>query len=65
MRRANGVGSIYADALGHLNSDASVLLCSGWSKDQYLTMAVESGARGYLTKPFAPEELLREVTRLL
>jgi DNA-binding response OmpR family regulator len=60
----DGSGFDLCGQLKALNSDASVLLCSGWSEDRYLDLAVESGAKGYLTKPFTPEELLREVTRL-
>jgi len=60
----DGSGFDLCGQLKALNSHASVLVCSGWSEDQYLALAVERGAKGYLTKPFTPEELLREVTRI-
>ena len=60
----DGSGFDLCGRLKSLSPTASVLLCSGWSEDQYLALAIESGAKGYLTKPFTAEELVREVTRL-
>jgi DNA-binding response OmpR family regulator len=61
----DGSGFDLCQQLRAASESASILMCSGWPEDEYWALALECGAKGYLTKPFAPDQLLSEITRLL
>ena len=61
----DGSGLSLSQELRALNSDAPILLCSGWSPEKYMSAAPDNGAQDYLTKPFTAAELLAKVSRLL
>jgi CheY-like chemotaxis protein len=46
-------------------ADIPILIVSASAQRRDFELARGAGADGYLTKPFAPDELLREVARLI
>ena len=44
-----------------LRPDAKILICSGYGEEQYFYELLESGAAGFLQKPFQHTELLSKV----
>jgi DNA-binding NarL/FixJ family response regulator len=56
------------DILSHLRasgSDVRVLVLSGYPERQYALNVLRAGARGYLAKDSAPDELIKAVTTVL
>jgi CheY-like chemotaxis protein len=51
--------------LREINSSVSVLLASGYSSDARTRSVLDNGGLGFIQKPFAVEELAREVRRCL
>jgi len=51
--------------LKRINRDVSVLIASGYSSDVRTRSILEHGGLGFIQKPFAVEELAREVRRCL
>ncbi len=51
--------------LRSIDSSAKVLLASGYSSDLRAKRVLENGGLGYIQKPFAVEELAREVRRCI
>lgn len=51
--------------LKEVNKEAPVLVASGYSSDSRTRFILENGGLGYIQKPFAVEELAREVRRCL
>lgn len=58
-------GIAVLQAARELAPDLPVLMLTGESDLAMAQLALESGARAYITKPFEPERLLDEVRRLL
>ena len=52
-------------AIRELNSDAMVLLCSGYSQEETFAELLQAGALGFIPKPFRYDELLGTVAELL
>ena len=52
-------------SLRQLDGSAAVLIASGYSSDARTRAVLDSGGLGFIQKPFAVEELAREVRRCL
>ncbi len=55
------------DVLKHLyseNSDIPILMLSMYPEEQYAIRALKAGAKGYLTKESAPEELISAIRKV-
>ncbi len=63
MPEMNGIAVLQAARV--FAPDLPVLMLTGESDLAMAQLALESGARAYITKPFEPERLLDEVRRLL
>jgi two-component system cell cycle sensor histidine kinase/response regulator CckA len=48
-----------------INPEAKVIIASGYSKNGSIKSTFETGARGYVAKPFTRKELLKSVRQLL
>lgn len=61
----DGTGFNLCQQLRALDYNRPILFCSGWASPKHMMLAAECGVQGYLTKPFAAEELLDEVNKVL
>ncbi|MBN2793076.1 MAG: EAL domain-containing protein [Desulfuromonadales bacterium] len=53
------------DYIGEKKIDTSVIVLSGESTFDQATQALRKGAEDFLTKPFSPDDLLRNLTKIL
>jgi CheY-like chemotaxis protein len=51
-------------SLKEINPEVAVLLCSGYSLDGDAQALLDSGADGFIQKPFRRPELIEEISRL-
>jgi len=58
-------GEATFDAIRGLRADARVILLSGYSQQSAAKALLSRGLAAFLQKPFAPEDLLRDVRRLV
>jgi two-component system, chemotaxis family, chemotaxis protein CheY len=62
MPGMNGVEAFLA--IKSKKSDAKVLLMSGYADDALVADALANGARGFISKPFEPEDMLTRLSEI-
>lgn len=45
--------------------DAKIIMCTSVGQEEKVKASIEAGARGYITKPFQSDKVLKEVDSLL
>ncbi len=63
MPEMNGIEAL--QAIRERSPELPVLMLTGEADIAMAKLALDSGARAYITKPFEPEKLLEEVLRLI
>ncbi len=53
------------DLLKAINPDIKVILCSGYSIDEYATALLEQGCNGFIQKPFGIKEFSHKIREIL
>jgi len=48
-----------------INPSAKVIMCTGLGQQKLVVQAIESGAKGYIVKPFQAEFVIKEINRVL
>lgn len=49
----------------HAHPDAKIIMCTSVGQDEKVKAAIDAGAKGYITKPFQGDKVLKEVESLL
>ena len=49
----------------HFDSTAKILMVSAMGQQALVVQAIQAGAKGFLVKPFDPEQLVAEVKRVI
>lgn len=47
------------------NNSANIIICTSLGQEEKLKKAIEAGARGFITKPFKKEDVLKEIEKVL
>jgi two-component system chemotaxis response regulator CheY len=63
MPKLNGIEAL--KAIKALDPQARVIMCSAVGQEQMVKLAIRSGARGYIIKPFQAPKVLEEVKNVL
>jgi two-component system chemotaxis response regulator CheY len=63
MPKMNGIESL--KAIKRIDPNARVIMCTAVGQEQMVKLAVRSGARGYIVKPFQASKVLEEVNNVL
>jgi two-component system chemotaxis response regulator CheY len=59
MPKMNGIEAL--KAIKNLDSNAKVIMCTAVGQEQMVKLAIKSGARGYIVKPFQAPKVLEEI----
>jgi two-component system chemotaxis response regulator CheY len=63
MPKMNGIESL--KAIKQIDPNAKVIMCTAVGQEQMVKLAVKSGAKGYVVKPFQAPKVLEEVKNVL
>ena len=63
MPKMNGIDAL--KAIKALDNSAKVIMCTAVGQEQMVKLAIKSGARGYIVKPFQAPKVLEEVKNVL
>ena len=63
MPKVNGIEAL--KAIKAADPAAKVIMCTAVGQEQMVKLAVKSGARGYIVKPFQAPKVLEEVKNVL
>jgi len=59
----NGIEAL--KAIKALDANAKVIMCTAVGQEQMVKLAIKSGARGYIVKPFQAPKVLEEIGNVL
>jgi two-component system, chemotaxis family, chemotaxis protein CheY len=63
MPKMNGIEAL--KAIKSLDPNARVIMCTAVGQEQMVKLAIKSGARGYVVKPFQAPKVLEEIKNVL
>jgi two-component system, chemotaxis family, chemotaxis protein CheY len=63
MPKMNGIEAL--KAIKTLDPGARVVMCTAVGQEQMVKLAIKSGARGYIVKPFQAPKVLEEINNVL
>ena len=63
MPKMNGIESL--KAIKALDPVARVIMCTAVGQEQMVKLAIKTGAKGYIVKPFQAPKVLEEVKNVL
>jgi two-component system chemotaxis response regulator CheY len=63
MPKMNGIEAL--KAIKNLDPNAKVIMCTAVGQEQMVKLAIKSGARGYIVKPFQAPKVLEEIGNVL
>ncbi|MDK2973915.1 MAG: two-component system, chemotaxis family, chemotaxis protein CheY [Methanofollis sp.] len=63
MPKKNGIDAL--KGIRTIDPNAKVIMCTAVGQEQMVKLAVKSGARGYIVKPFQAPKVLEEVKNVL
>ena len=63
MPKMNGIDAL--KGIKALDPNARVVMCTAVGQEQMVKLAIKSGARGYIVKPFQAPKVLDEVKNIL
>ena len=63
MPKMNGIEAL--KAIKALDTNAKVIMCTAVGQEQMVKLAIKSGARGYIVKPFQAPKVLEEIGNVL
>lgn len=63
MPKMNGIEAL--KAIKALDPNARVIMCTAVGQEQMVKLAIKSGARGYIVKPFQAPKVLEEIGNVL
>ncbi|MBN1167128.1 MAG: response regulator [Methanospirillaceae archaeon] len=63
MPKMNGIEAL--KAIKSLDANAKVIMCTAVGQEQMVKLAIKSGARGYIVKPFQAPKVLEEIGNVL
>ena len=63
MPKMNGIEAL--KAIKALDPNAKVIMCTAVGQEQMVKLAIKSGARGYVVKPFQAPKVLEEIKNVL
>jgi len=63
MPKMNGIEAL--KAITTMNPSAKVIMCTAVGQEQMVKLAIKSGAKGYIVKPFQAPKVLEEVQNVL
>jgi two-component system chemotaxis response regulator CheY len=63
MPKMNGIEAL--KAIKTLDANAKVIMCTAVGQEQMVKLAIKSGARGYIVKPFQAPKVLEEIANVL
>jgi two-component system chemotaxis response regulator CheY len=63
MPKMNGIEAL--KAIRQMDPNARVIMCTAVGQEQMVKLAIKSGAKGYIIKPFQAPKVLEEVKNVL
>jgi two-component system, chemotaxis family, chemotaxis protein CheY len=63
MPKMNGIEAL--KAIKALDPNAKIIMCTAVGQEQMVKLAIKSGARGYVVKPFQAPKVLEEIKNVL
>ncbi|QSZ66288.1 response regulator [Methanofollis aquaemaris] len=63
MPKKNGIEAL--QGIREIDPNAKVVMCTAVGQEQMVKLAVKSGAKGYIVKPFQAPKVLEEVKNVL
>jgi two-component system chemotaxis response regulator CheY len=63
MPKMNGIEAL--KAIKTLDTGAKVIMCTAVGQEQMVKLAIKTGAKGYIVKPFQAPKVLEEVKNVL
>ena len=63
MPKVNGIEAL--KSIRAMDPKAKVIMCTAVGQEQMVKLAIKTGARGYIVKPFQAPKVLEEVTNVL
>jgi two-component system chemotaxis response regulator CheY len=63
MPKQNGIEAL--KAIKQIDPAAKVIMCTAVGQEQMVKLAIKSGAKGYIVKPFQAPKVLEEVKNVL
>ena len=63
MPKMNGIEAL--KAIKGIDPNAKVIMCTAVGQEQMVKLAIKSGARGYVVKPFQAPKVLEEIKNVL
>jgi len=63
MPKMNGIEAL--KAIKAIDPNAKVIMCTAVGQEQMVKLAIKSGARGYVVKPFQAPKVLEEIKNVL
>jgi two-component system, chemotaxis family, chemotaxis protein CheY len=63
MPKLNGIEAL--KAIRSMDAGARVIMCTAVGQEQMVKLAIKSGAKGYIVKPFQAPKVLEEVKNVL
>ena len=63
MPKMNGIEAL--KAIRQMEPNARVIMCTAVGQEQMVKLAIKSGAKGYIIKPFQAPKVLEEVKNVL
>jgi two-component system, chemotaxis family, chemotaxis protein CheY len=63
MPKMNGIEAL--KAIKALDPNARIIMCTAVGQEQMVKLAIKSGARGYVVKPFQAPKVLEEIKNVL
>ena len=63
MPKVNGIEAL--KAIKQLDPAARVIMCTAVGQEQMVKLAIKTGAKGYIVKPFQAPKVLEEVKNVL
>jgi two-component system chemotaxis response regulator CheY len=63
MPKMNGIEAL--KGIRSLDPNAKVIMCTAVGQEQMVKLAIKTGARGYIVKPFQAPKVLEEINNVL
>jgi two-component system chemotaxis response regulator CheY len=63
MPKMNGIEAL--KTIKSIDPDAKVIMCTAVGQEQMVKLAIKTGARGYIVKPFQAPKVLEEIKNVL